>query len=152
MDYGKKLRELRIQNGYTQQDFADALGIARITYNHYETQEKIIPIERLVNLSNQFNFSIDYIMGFSDKVNYLNNASNININLSKERLKTLRKDNKITQDKLAKKLNVSRTTITEYERGTNIIATSFLYFICKEYNISADYLLGRIDKPKNIDK
>ena len=52
---------------------------------------------------------------------------------------------KITQDKLAQKLNVSRTTITEYERGTNIIATPFLYTICKDYNLSADYLLGKID-------
>ena len=38
--------------------------------------------------------------------------------------------------------------ITEYERGTNIIATPFLYEICKTYLISADYLLGKTDSPK----
>jgi len=64
--------------------------------------------------------------------------------LSKE---NLIKENKLTQEKLASILNVSRTTITEYERGTNIIATPFLYTICKNYNISADYLLGKINTP-----
>ncbi len=145
MNYGKKLKEFRLDNGYTQQDFANVLGVARITYNHYETQEKIIPIERLAELSRKFNFSIDYIMGFSDKVNYKDSNPKINKDLSKERLKQLRKEKKLTQDKLAQKLKVSRTTITEYERGTNLIATSFLYSLCKTYKISADYLLGRID-------
>lgn len=29
------------------------------------------------------------------------------------------------------------------------IATPFLYTICKEYNVSADYLLGKINKPQS---
>ena len=82
---------------------------------------------------------------------YKSSKKKINKVLSGERLRNLRKENKITQDKLAKILNVSRSTIAEYERGTNLIATPFLYTICKKYNISADYLLGKIDSPKYLN-
>ncbi len=67
-----------------------------------------------------------------------------------KRLKEFRKENKLTQVKLAEILNIANGTIAEYERGTNIIATPFLYTICKNYNISADYLLGKIDEPKYL--
>ena len=63
-------------------------------------------------------------------------------------LKELRKDNKITQEKLSKELNIARSALANYERGRNVIATPFLYTICKKYHISADYLLGKIDKIK----
>ncbi len=49
-----------------------------------------------------------------------------------------------------KSLNIENGTIANYELGINLIATPFLYSICKKYNISADYLLGKIDKPKYL--
>ena len=66
----------------------------------------------------------------------------------RERLKELRKENNMTQKDLAKAINVAPSTISDYERKANIIATSFLYEICQKYKISADYLLGKINKPK----
>lgn len=66
------------------------------------------------------------------------------------RLKNIRKENKLTQDKLAKKLNTNQSVIANYERGRTIISTSFLYTICKEYKVSADYLLGKTNEPKNL--
>ena len=42
--------------------------------------------------------------------------------------------------------------LAKYEKGKYIIATTYLYQICKRYNISADYLLGKIDSPKYLNK
>jgi len=65
------------------------------------------------------------------------------------RIKSFRKENNLTQEKLASILNISDGTIAGYECGNNIIATPFLYDLCKKYHVSADYLLGRIDyQPK----
>ena len=61
-----------------------------------------------------------------------------------------RKSQKLTQVKLASILNTVQPVIANYEKGKNLIATPFLYTICKKYNISADYLLGKIDEPINI--
>ena len=75
-----------------------------------------------------------------------------NIKLQKLRLKELRKKHNLTQQSLADILQCSKSTISGYEIGKNIIATPFLYQICKKYNISADYLLGKIDNPKYLNK
>ena len=148
MIYSERLVELRENNYIKQYDIANILNIHKGAYNQYETEHVIIPIKHLNTLCNYFDVSIDYIFGFTKDKNYKNYKKIIDKNIAGNNLKYFRKENKITQDKLAKELNVSRTTITEYERGTNLIATPFLYDICKKYNISADYLLGKIDEPK----
>lgn len=86
---------------------------------------------------------LDYIFEFTNKKTY----DEINTNISKEpiNLKKFRKSINLTQDKLAKALNTTQAVIANYERGRNLIGTPFLYDICKKYNISADYILGRID-------
>ncbi|MCM1052585.1 MAG: helix-turn-helix domain-containing protein [Ruminococcus sp.] len=150
MNYGEKLKELRLNNNYSQADIAKNLNVSRITYSHYEVQEKIIPVTRLNDISNYYDTSIDYILGLNNLFQYKNSNKNINKEKLSIRLKEFRKDKNLTQIKLANILNIANGTIAEYERGTNIIATPFLYDICKKYHISADYLLGKIDNPKYL--
>ena len=92
-------------------------------------------------------------LDLSDETKYkLKNilCKEINEELSQERLKAFRKNRKITQQKLAKILQTTHSVIGGYERGRNIIATPFLYTICQKYNLSADYLLGKIDEPQEL--
>ena len=151
MNYGTIIKKLREEQNKTQQEIASILGIARQTYNHYEIQDSIIPLKHLNNLANYYNVSIDYIFELTKQRKYSNFKKEININLSKERLKAFRKEQKLTQVKLANILNTFHTVIVDYEHGKNLIATPFLYTICKKYNISADYLLGKIDNPKYLN-
>ncbi len=146
--YSNKLKSEREAKKLTQQEIADILKIDRGQYGHYENEYFTIPIKHLNTLCNYFRVSIDYIFELSNKKNYANNREELNSKITSSRLKEFRKEFKFTQDKLAKELNISRTTITGYERGVSIIATPFLYTICKKYKISADYLLGKTDKPK----
>ena len=150
MNYGTIIKKLREEQNKTQQEIASILGIARQTYNHYEIQYSIIPLKHLNNLANYYNVSIDYIFELTKQRKYSNFKKEININLSKERLKAFRKEQKITQVKLANILNTFHTVIVDYEHGKNLIATPFLYTICKKYNISADYLLGKTNDPKYL--
>ena len=150
MNYGTIIKKLREDQNKTQQEIASILGIARQTYNHYEIQDSIIPLKHLNNLANYYNVSIDYIFELTKQRKYSNFKKEININLSKERLKAFRKEQKLTQVKLANILNTFHTVIVDYEHGKNLIATPFLYTICKKYNISADYLLGKINDPKYL--
>lgn len=145
MNYGTKLKKLREENQMSQTDVANLLNIKRSSYNQFEQQYDIVPIKRLNELANIFDCSIDYILDLNTTKNYKNTHKEIDINISKERLKTFRKEHNLTQEKLAKILETARTVVTGFEKGRNIIATPFLYTICKKYNVSADYLLGRID-------
>lgn len=150
MNYGTIIKKLREEQNKTQQEIASILGIARQTYNHYEIQDSIIPLKHLNNLANYYNVSIDYIFELTKQRRYSNFKKEINIDLSKERLKAFRKEQKLTQVKLANILNTFHTVIVDYEHGKNLIATPFLYTICKKYNISADYLLGKTNDPKYL--
>lgn len=144
--YKEKLKELREEKKVTQEEIAKILNIKRGVYSIFETEEKIMPIKHLDTLSKYFNVSLDYIFSFNEIKNYKENNP-INLEKSVQRLKEFRKNNKLTQPKLAKILNIANGTIANYECGRNFIATPFLYDICKKYNVSADYLLGKSNNP-----
>ncbi len=151
MYYNERLKQLRERVGNTQKEMANILKIHKGLYSHYETEDYIMPIKHLNYLCNYFNVSLDYIFNLTDNINYkLYINKDLNKELSGKRLKEFRKENKITQIKLSLLLNTAFSTISSYERGVNSIATSFLYTICKKYNISADYLLGRTNDPKYL--
>ena len=60
-----RLKELRLENGYTQQDVAKAI------YAHYEKDERGIDQDTLIKLSNFFKVSIDYIL-YNDTAGEIN--------------------------------------------------------------------------------
>ena len=140
--YADKLKYLREENNLTQEDVANIINISRGSYSLYELEYIIIPLKHLITLANYYDVSIDYIFNLS---NIKGNNFNKNIDLITigKRLKEFRKNNKLTQDKLAFKLNVARSIISKYEKGEFLISTHSLYTICSKFNTSADYLLNR---------
>lgn len=63
------------------------------------------------------------------------------------RLKELRKKNKITQAKMAEKLNVSVETIQNYEKGRTALPHGCIIQLCQEFHVSADYFFFGYDNP-----
>ena len=63
-----------------------------------------------------------------------------------ERLKEVRKDKHDTQASLARKLNVSLSTVKSWEREKSAPSHELLVQICKLYNVSSDFLLGISDE------
>ena len=146
MIYSNRLKELRDEKNISQQDIAKYLKIDNSLYAKYEKEYYVMPIKHLNNLRNYFNVSFDYLFGLTNKLNYKENINEIDCLKSGNRIKEFRKENKITQERLASELNMARSALANYERGRTVIATPFLYTICKKYQISADYLLGKIDE------
>ena len=149
MIYGNRLKDIRTYEGVKQTELAKVIGISNASYSEFEREKTIIPITHLINVCKYFNVSLDYIFNFTDKQKYNKINNDINTKDAGLRLKEFRKEMKITQDKLANILNTNRSVIANYERGRNLVATPFLYTICKTYKVSADYLLGLSDSPKH---
>lgn len=63
------------------------------------------------------------------------------------RLKQLRKQNNITQLKLAMDLNISQNSISRYETGEREADYSTLIAFADYFDVSLDYLLERTDNP-----
>jgi len=131
-------------------DVANVIGLKRGSYSHYENEDDLLPIKYLDLICTYFKISFDYLFEFTNITNYKNTKEIKEINIVGQNLKDFRKENKLTQTKLAIMLNTTQSVIADYERGRYFIATPFLYTICKNYNISADYLLGKIDSPKYL--
>ena len=67
---------------------------------------------------------------------------------SYNRIRSLREDNDLTQQKVATILNMSQTGYSKYETGENDIPTKILINLAFYYNTSIDYLLGITDIQK----
>lgn len=58
------------------------------------------------------------------------------------KLKELRRNKKMSQREVAAALNISQSTLSQYERGGRSIDDAMLKKLCVYYNVSADELLG----------
>ena len=63
------------------------------------------------------------------------------------RLKDIREDKDITQVQLAKLLKTTQPQIVRYEQGTRDLPLEHLVFLCRYFNVSADFMLGL---PENL--
>lgn len=58
----------------------------------------------------------------------------------KNRIKQIRKENKLTQVEFGKKIGVKGNTITNYETGLRNPTDAVVLSICREFNINEDWL------------
>lgn len=65
-----------------------------------------------------------------------------------ENLKAIREDRDIKQKDLAKLLNVSQNTYSQYETGVISLTAEVLIKLSDIYGVSVDYLLDRTNNPK----
>ena len=66
-----------------------------------------------------------------------------------DRIKKLRKKNKISQKELAALLGVSRSSVNGWELGINMPSTQYIIKRACLWHVSTDYLLG-IEKNKTL--
>ncbi len=62
-DLGTKLKNLRLQYGYSQRYVSEITGISQTVLSGYETGEKTPSLEKLIKLSNLYQVSTDYLLG-----------------------------------------------------------------------------------------
>ena len=58
----------------------------------------------------------------------------------RERMKELRKNLNLTQQELADQLHIKRTNIANYESGLSSPTDSVIALICREFNVSEEWL------------
>lgn len=84
------------------------------------------------------------MMEISNKKVYVETNKVIDKTIVGNNIRYIRKQNNVTQMKLAKFLNTTQATISAYESGEILILTIYLYKIAKKYNCSIDWICNRI--------
>ena len=59
----ENIRSLRIDNGLTQKQVAQLLGISQNTYSQYEVGVLNYPVDAIVKLADYYGVSTDYLLG-----------------------------------------------------------------------------------------
>ena len=129
-----------------QKDIAEFFNINYSTISGWETGKDTIPIRRLIEYANHYNFSLDYLFGLT-RVNKNYYPVTIDIEQVAKNLRLLRKQNQMTQEEVANKINTSQAAYAHYENNVNLIPTTFLYNLTQIYKpFSIDNLFGRKEK------
>lgn len=68
-----------------------------------------------------------------------------------DKLQSLRKDKKLSQEELADKLGVSRQAVSKWESGSTYPEMDKLIMLCKIFNVSLDELTNDSIKDLNVD-
>lgn len=141
----ERLFFLREEKDLTQEDIGKILDVSRVAISQWETSKEIIPLEQLNAYANYFNVSLDYIVQISNVKEYKIINKSLDPKIVGKRLLYIRHKFGITQEELANNLNTTHSTISAYETGKTLILTVFAYQICVKYNVSMDWLCGRVD-------
>ncbi len=69
----------------------------------------------------------------------------------RERLRNIREDRDMTQAEIGKVLNKSQQGYNHIEIGRAELKIDDLVTLCRFYNLSADYIVGLINKPVSFN-
>ena len=58
----------------------------------------------------------------------------------KDRIKKIRKELDLTQQKFADRIGVKQNTVAQYEMGRNVPIDSVISLICREFNVNEEWL------------
>lgn len=67
VNFGIKLKELRLQSGMTQKQLAQKLEVSTQLISYYELKKRYPSAEVLIKLSDIFHTSTDYLLGIEDR-------------------------------------------------------------------------------------
>ena len=145
--FGRKLKELRLENNINQAELGKIIGISPSTVGMYERNQRFPDKDILNKIADYFEVSIDYLF---DRTNFKNgNIEHINPNpnesLFANRLRQERERLGLMQKELAQKLDIPPNTYNGYETGKRSPNLEITKHISDILKISVDYLLGRTD-------
>lgn len=69
VDFGSRLRTLRLRKHFTQEQLAAKLGLTKSVVSAYETGLRLPSYDVLIHIAKIFNISTDYLLGLEQREN-----------------------------------------------------------------------------------
>ena len=131
----------------TQTELGYIFGVSDSAVRSWETAHDSMPLPKLIKFCNMYDYSLDFVCGLTRKNMKYGKFETNKVKIGKK-LKELRTKLNLSQQALADECKISQTTYSGYETGHYLINTNNLYYICKTYHVSMDWLVGRTNNPK----
>lgn len=149
MDIGKRIKQLRIENEYTQKELADKIGLTPKMISFYENEERVPPIDIVLKLIIIFNVTSDYLLGISDN---RQNPEDYEWRYSHEEkrlgkiLSNYRRKNNLSQKDFAKLLNITEKLEMQIEIGIHTPSWKLIKKISDITKYEVDFITGASDR------
>ena len=144
-----RIKYIRESNELTQSETAKKLNVTRSAYSLWEINKNVIPLTILNDFCNIFNVSMDYVVNNSNTKNYKLEKNILDKKEIGSKLRLIRKEMNLTQEKLANIFNTTHSAISAYENGATLIPTIFLIEFSKLSNVSMNWFCGKTNE-RNI--
>lgn len=160
MDFGRILKQLRMEKGLTQHELAKILDVSKSNISKYEAGNVEPNMSILIRISEYFDVSLDHLLGRieedqSEELRYFYfffNENNILRNVFTQRMRTAIKDSDLSEDEFLNSGPFDKEKAALFLSGEAEPTADDLIEISRFLETSIDYLLGQIPKISNIDK
>ena len=161
MIFNERLKLLRKEKGLTQMQAAEALGINYRHYQRLESDGTAPNYANLVQISDFFGVSLDYLAGRAERAGgysakssrarqsarqlyRADNRVSRGVSMFSQRIRLLRNERHLTQVDAARAVGLSARGYQDLELGVTPRGDTLLA-IAEFYHVSMDWLMGRTD-------
>lgn len=146
---GRRIKELRTENGLTQQELAKILNVSSMSILFYENEQRKPDSEFIIACSRFFDVSTDYLLGKTYKRRIPREER---FGAFSKRLKHVRELKGISQRQAAEDLNISPQNLSYYENGRDA-GYGLLVRMARYYDVTVEYLIGAspVMQRENVD-
>lgn len=76
---GRRIRQLRNDNGWNQEELGKKMNLAKVTISQYENETRSPNPDIINQFADLFGVTVDYLLGRDDNKNYINDYITINV-------------------------------------------------------------------------
>lgn len=87
---GERLKRLRIEKGFTQQQLGDLINVTKVSICCYEKNNRTPNIETLMDLSRVLETTPNYLLGSEANMRFMEDNEEYNISVSKEDIEIIK--------------------------------------------------------------
>lgn len=139
-----RLKNIREDNDMSQQTIADILNVKRSTYSLWELGINIIPLDKLCKFAKHFDLSIDYVLSITNDKRKYGSIKEFDLKLLGSNIKNLRIKQDLSQENVAKILDVTQACIVRYEKAIINMPIDKLYTLSKLFKVSMNDLCTKV--------
>ena len=155
MQIGEKIKNYRKTAGLTQEQVADYLDVSTPAVNKWEKGNTYPDISLLPAIARLLKIDMNELFSFREELTekeigqFVNELSEVSLasfikafEMGKNKIKEYRKMRKLTQDDLAKEVDVTRQTIISLENGKYVASLQLALKMAKFFNVSVEDLFS----------
>ena len=142
----KRIKDVREDNDYTQNDIANKLNVNRSTYANWENGDKLIPLEKLDEISVLFNVPFSYLLDMEISYSKKITIKKMNYKKMLDKINIIKKTKKQTYQDIGNAIGVSKATAFKYYNNQMKIPVDKLILLSIYIKYNIDELLEKIQK------